>query len=130
MVKAIRQKLHFAPVKLSKQWTSHLINHHFKAGYSLNYLDMAADCFPLKPASSDKQGFETNIWTLCVTCFYGDLDQRNGTFSYFSSKSLFLYDYLYIILFFFCFLIQYKSCYITLHWQWCSLYYKEQSNID
>lgn len=28
-----------------------------KGGYSFEYLNMAADCFPLKPASSNEQGF-------------------------------------------------------------------------
>lgn len=37
------------------------IGDHFKAvvkgGYSFEYLNMAADYFPLKPAFSNKQGF-------------------------------------------------------------------------
>lgn len=53
MVEGIGQKLQ---IKLHCQ-----IDDHFKAerkgGYSFEYLNMAANCFPLKPAFSNKHGF-------------------------------------------------------------------------
>lgn len=43
------------------EWTNMLHCDHFKAmvkcGYSFEYLNMAADCFPLKSAFSNKHGF-------------------------------------------------------------------------